>query len=180
MTTSRFSAAMLCLLLAAGAAWAEETPAMPEPTEGHKALEMFVGHWMGQGQMAPGPYGPGGPAQWKEECSWFGDTQFHVVCHSKGEGPIGPIRGLGIMGYDAANDVYKHYGIDSTGWMGDSKGRREGDTWTFEGQEVLEGKTYYNRYSVTMESPSKVSFSWSMSEDGESWAEMMTGSSEKQ
>lgn len=166
-------------LLSTSVAIAEEPPAMPEPTPEHAKLGMWVGSWAGSGEMKSGPFGPGGPMSWTEDCSWFAGSEFHVVCKSKGTGPMGPMRGLGIMSYDVAKKVYTHYGVDSNGWSGYSEGTRSGDDWTFRGKETLEGKTYHSRFTMEMKSPTELTFRWEMSEDGENWTAMMTGISEK-
>lgn len=180
MKTHRWIVAASIVLLAVPAAVAQEAPAgAPQPTEQHRTLDMFVGEWTGSGELQPGPFGPGGPVEWTETCSWFSDAGFHVVCESEGEGPMGPMTGLGIMGYDPVKELYTHYGIDSTGWTAHSEGTRDGDDWTYRSEETMEGKTFHSRMTMTMESPTRMTFTWSTSEDGESWTPMMTGTSEK-
>jgi len=41
------------------------------------------------------------------------------------------------------------------------------------------GATYFSRYFMTLESPTRMSFTWEMSEDGTTWTVMMDGVSEK-
>jgi len=165
----------------AGVGFAEEPaePAMPEPTPEHEKLGMWVGEWAGKGEMQPGPYGPGGPMSWTENCFWFGDAGFNVVCKSEGTGPMGPMKGLGIMGYDPAKEAYVHFGIDTYGWMGQSKGTLSGKNWTFHSKETMEGKTFHSRFTMEWVSATKMKFQWEMSEDGESWTVMMDGTTEK-
>ncbi len=165
------------LLIGVGLA---EDPAGPlEPTPEHKKLEMWVGSWTGSGEMKSGPFGPGGPMNWTEECSWFGGAGFNVVCKSKGTGPTGPKKGLGIMGYDPEKKVYTHYGVDTGGWMGLSEGTLSGENWTFRSEETMDGKTYHGRFTMQMESPTRMTFQWEMSEDGTNWTVMMEGVTEK-
>lgn len=169
---------MVMVVLFAAVAVAQEPPA-PQPTAGHKALEAWVGTWSGQGEMKPGPFGPGGPMSWTEECSWFEGGGFHVICRSQGTGPMGAMKGLGIVGYNAEKKVYTHYGVDSTGWSGFAEGSREGDTWTFQSQEMMGGTTFHSRATMTMTSPTTMSFSWGVSEDGSTWTVMMEGTTTK-
>lgn len=166
-------------LLSITAGLAEEPAGPPKPTPEHKALEAWVGTWAGSAEMKAGPFGPGGPLSWTEECSWFGDAGFNVVCKSKGTGPTGPTKGLGIMGYDAAKSVYTFYGIDTDGWMGLSEGTRSGDTWTFRSKDVMDGKTYHSRYTMTVAPSAPMPFKLEISEDGENWTVMMEGTTEK-
>ena len=92
---------------------------------------------------------------------------------------MGPMKGLGIVGYNAEKKVYTHYGVDSAGWAGLSEGTRSGDTWTYRSEETMGGKTLHTRWSMTKKSPTTIAFSWEMSEDGSNWTTMMEGTSEK-
>jgi len=179
MNISRWMVGFLFVVVTAPVAFAGETPSQPQPTGEHKELGMWVGWWEGKGEMKSGPMGPGGPMSWTETCSWFGGTEFHVVCKSEGTSPMGPMKGLGIMGYNAEKKVYTHYGVDSTGWAGYSEGTRDGSSWTFVSEETMGGKTFQSRFTLTMASPKKMTFVWQTSEDGTSWTTMMDGPSEK-
>lgn len=169
----------VCLVLAVAAAVVGEEPMAPQPTAQHKELAKWQGTWHGQGDMKPGPFGQGGPMEWTEKCSWFEGSEFHVVCRSEGTSPMGAMKGLGIIGYDANKGVYTYYGVDNGGWAGYSEGTRSGDTWTFTSEETMGGKTYHSRYSMTFAKPDTISFSWEMSDDGSNWAVMMEGTSTK-
>jgi hypothetical protein len=92
---------------------------------------------------------------------------------------MGPMTGLGMVGHDAEKKVSTHYGVDSTGWSGYAEGTRTGATWTFRSDELMGGKLYHGRYTMTLVSPTKMRFSWEVSEDGASWLVMMDGTSEK-
>jgi len=170
--------ALALFVTAATTAIADE-PQMPQMTAEHESLGMWVGTWSGTGEMKPGPFGDGGPMSWTETCSWFEGGKFHVVCKSKGEGPMGPMKGLGIMGYNAEKKVYTYYGVDNTGWSGYSEGTRSGDTWTYQNEELMGGKTYHSRFTLAMKSDTKITMTWEMSEDGANWAVMMEGTSKR-
>lgn len=179
MKSVRICIGVSFVFLLATAALAEEPPAAPQPTAEHEVLAKWVGSWSGSGEMKDSPFGPGGPMTWTEECSWFKGGKFHVVCKSKGSTPMGPTEGLGIVGYNAGKKVYTHYGVDSTGWSGYAEGTRSGDTWTFQSKETMGGQTFLSRFTLTLESPTKMVFAWSTSEDGKKWTQLMEGSSEK-
>jgi hypothetical protein len=179
MRIRSWSAVLCVVALSIGAGLAEEHAGPPKPTPEHQKLEMWVGDWSGSGELKPGPFGPGGPVSWTEKCAWFGDAGFHVVCKSEGTGPMGPMKGLGIMGYDPEKKVYTHYGVDTHGWMAHSKGNLSGKNWTFQSKDRMEGKTYHSRFTMNMESPTRMTFAWEMSEDGENWTVMMEGVTEK-
>lgn len=170
-----------CLLVfcLASTGLAQETMEPPQPTAAHAKLDFWVGEWTGRGEMQPGPFGPGGPVEWTESCRWFGGNEFHVVCKSEGNGPQGEMKGLGIIGYDPQKEVYTHYGVDSTGWAGHSTGALDGETWTFKSKEKMGDKVWHTRFWMKKISPTKMDFAWEVSEDGETWNAMMTGTTEK-
>ena len=40
-----------------------QAAAMPQPTEEHEKLHILAGDWEGDEEIAPSPWGPGGPAK---------------------------------------------------------------------------------------------------------------------
>lgn len=170
---------VVTVLACTAVAFAEAPPEMPQPTAEHKALEMWVGTWHGTGDMKAGEFGPGGHMEWSEDCSWFAGAGFNVVCKSKGTAPTGPMQGLGVVGYNPEKKVYTHYGVDNSGWSGYAEGTRSGDSWTFQSTELMGGKEFHSRFTMTMTSPKEMEFSWGVSEDGENWTTMMEGTSKK-
>jgi hypothetical protein len=158
---------------------AEEPAGAPEPTPQHEALQIWIGTWSGNGTMKETPMGPGGPMEWTEECSWFGGGRFHVICKSEGTSPTGPMKGIGIIGYDAEKGVYTHYGVDNNGWAELSQGKHEGDDWTFTSKSSMGGQTYHSRFTMTMQSPKSMTFNWQTSPDGKAWDTLMEGTSKK-
>jgi hypothetical protein len=152
---------------------------MPEPTAEHKLLAKWVGTWSGEGELKPGPLGPGGKMTWTEECEWFGGTEFAVVCKSHGDGAMGPSKGLGIISYNAGKKVFTHYGVDNNGWGSYAEGTRSGDEWAFQAKEMMGDKVYHSRFEVKLASPTQMDFVWEMSEDGKTWIAMMDGKSTK-
>jgi hypothetical protein len=179
MKVIRLLAVITLAFFATSVGFAEEPTGPPMPTAEHKELGTWLGSWSGSGEMKPGPFGPGGPMNWTEDCTWFAGETFHVICRSKGDGPTGPMRGLGIIGYDPGKKVYTHYGVDNNGWAGYSEGSLSGDDWTFRSTETMEGKTYHSRFIMKMKSPTAMTFTWEMSEDGKTWTVMMDGTSTK-
>jgi len=88
----------------AGLAAAAPTPAqMPTPKPGPelKKLDYFAGMWKMEGEMKPGPMGPGGKMTMTEEDKWM-DGNFFLVSHSKFESPtMGGGTAIAFMGYNA-------------------------------------------------------------------------------
>jgi hypothetical protein len=104
-------------------------PEMPRPTEAHQRLHRLAGTWGGAEQLAPSPFGPGGPAT--------GRTDFRVAVdglwlvgdyHETKEGRV-VFRGHSVFGVDGASGETCWYWFDSMGVppAGPSRGRWEGD-----------------------------------------------------
>src|SRR5262249_41577584 len=90
---------------------AQAPPAKPGPE--HAKLGYFVGKWTGVGEVKPGPMGPGGKMTSTDDCQWF-EGGFSVICHSTANGPMGPSKSIGILGYSTEEKVYTYYGVDNT------------------------------------------------------------------
>ncbi|HEY6106384.1 MAG TPA: DUF1579 family protein, partial [Anaeromyxobacteraceae bacterium] len=104
MRIAQLAATVTLSLILAPAARAEARKA-PKPGPEHERLGYFVGKWKGEGTIAENPFMPTGKFSATDTCEWF-EGKFAVVCKSQGKGPSGPTRGLGIMGYSAAEKVY--------------------------------------------------------------------------
>lgn len=156
----------------------EKKMEMPKPGPEHQRLAHFVGTWSGEGNMMPGPFGPGGKSSWTSKCEWF-EGKYAVVCHSEGNGPMGPSKGIGISTWDPAEKVYTYYGLDSIGFAFYSKGKVSGDTWDYTSEYTMEGKTYKSRFQIKETSPTSHTFSESMSEDGKNWKPAFDGKETK-
>jgi hypothetical protein len=167
----------LGLVAVAGVALAQ-APEAPKPGPELKPLQYFVGKWTSEGELKPGPFGPGGKMTSQDTCEWFAGG-FHVVCRGTGKMPSGSVSSLGIVGYSAAEKSYTFYGIDNMG-MGDlSKGTKSGNTWTFTSKSSMNGQTFHSRYTMTEVSPTSYTFKWDTSADGTKWATAMEGKSTK-
>jgi hypothetical protein len=151
---------------------------MPKPGPEHKAMDYWVGTWATKGEMKPGSMGPGGAFTGLDECKWF-EGGFAVVCHGNMKMPMGPMKGMGIINYDAAKG-YTYYGIDSMGMSDMAKGTVEGDTWTWNSSSIMGGKMTNSRYSMTRKGPDSYSYKWELEGDGGAWATLMEGVSTRQ
>ena len=164
----------LFTLIGAGAVQSQAAAMPPKPGPEQEKLAYFVGRWAMEGTMQPGPMGPGGQMTGSETCEWF-PGGFHVVCHSKGTGPLGATHGLGILGYNTEEKAYTYYGVDNSGYGGQGKGTTDGKTWVYTSEDKMGGKTIYGRYTMSDLAPDSYSFKWEMSEDNKTWNAVMEG-----
>jgi hypothetical protein len=162
-------------LLASAAVQAQEKKMeAPKPAPEAKRLDYFVGNWHSEGQMKPGPWGPGGKMSGEDKCSWM-EEGFFVVCHSEGSGPMGTMHGIGVMGYDAAKKTYTWNGFNSMGENEHASGTVDGKTWTYTNDSTMGGKPMKGRYTIVEQSPKSYDFRFESSEDGKTWATLMEG-----
>jgi hypothetical protein len=173
------SIAMLAIVaLSSATALAQPQPA-PKPTAEHQKLGYFVGTWSMAGEMKPTPFGPGGKVTSTETCEWF-QGNFAVVCRSEGTSPMGPMKGIGIMGYSAEEKVYTYYGVDNSPMNMASvpKGTVQGDTWTYNDEAMMGGQKIKSRFVLKIASPTSYTMKWEM-EQGGKWTPAMEGTATK-
>jgi hypothetical protein len=166
----------LCCLAGASARQSQA----PKPGPEHQKLGYFVGTWTSTGEMKPSPFGPGGKMTMTDTCEWF-QGGFAVVCRSQGTSPMGPTRGLGIMGYNVDEKVYTYYGVDNSPMNMASvpKGTVQGDTWTYNDEGMMGGKKIKSRYILKIASPTSYTFRFEMEQEPGKWSPIVEGTSTK-
>lgn len=165
------SAIILCLALVGAAA--AQIPS-PQPTPEHKALDYFLGTWDSAGEMKASPFGPGGRMTGTETCERLG--AFHVVCRSRGSGPMGSMEGVAVLSYEAASKAYTYYAVNSL--MPDAefaRGVRQGSDWRWSSEAKVAGKTIQSSFTIVEQGPSAYSFKWDMMGDGGGKTTIMEG-----
>ena len=167
-----------CGLLAAALSFAQEKQEkkmeMPKPGPEVKKLGYFVGHWKSEGEMKPGPMGPGGKMTSDSHCSWMTGGWF-VVCNEDGSGAMGKMHGMGVLGYDANEKKYTYNGFNSMGENEKATGTVDGKVWTYTAESMMNGKMVKGRYTITETSSTGYDFKLETSEDGNTWTPMMEG-----
>lgn len=158
--------ATLKAMLALAAVWSAGAPAAlgqaepaQKPLPEHQRLGYFVGRWRGEGEIKPGPMGPGGKITATDTCEWF-EGRFSVICRSEGQGPTGPSKSLGILGYSVEEKVYTYYGVDNTSMIMSTvpKGTVSAKTWTYLDESRMDGQTIKSRVTLEEESPTAYTF----------------------
>jgi len=152
----------------------EKKAGPPKPGPEVKKLAYFAGDWTTEGEIKANPMMPGGKFTETSKCSWFSGG-FHLVCHSKGTGPMGETHGIGILGYNAEDKAYTFSGIDNSGYAGHGNGSTDGKSWVYSSEDKMGGKTIYGRYTMTDLAPDSYTFKWEMSEDNKTWNAVMEG-----
>lgn len=166
----------LTLLLAAVSALCQME--MPKPAPELKKLDYFAGSWTMDGDMKPGPMGPGGKMSGTERNKWM-DGAYFLVCDSAFKSAMGNFTGVAYMGYNSDDKVYTYDAFNTAGEAEHAKGTVDGDNWTWTADEKMGGQTMKGRYSMKILSPTSYSFKYEMSPDGTNWNTMMEGKATK-
>ena len=152
----------------------------PKPSPEHARLGYFVGKWNAEGDIKPGPMGPGGKMKSTDDCEWF-EGRFSVICRSEGTGPWGPTKSIGILGYSAEEKVYTYYGVDNSNMTMASvpRGTVRGDTWTYTDEGMMGGKKVKSRVTIKELSPTKYTFRYeTLGADGK-WSPIVESTNTK-
>ena len=170
------------LLLTAGAQLAAaqgQQPAKPGPE--HQRLAYFVGNWKAEGEIKPGPMGPGGKMTSTDNCEWF-EGHYSVICRSEAKTPMGNNKSIGILGYNTDEKVYTYYAVDNTNMNMASvpKGRVQGDTWTYTDEGMMGGQKMKTRVVIKELSPKEYSFKMDMQGPDGKWVTAMESMNTKQ
>jgi len=166
------------MAVCAGILLAQTPPPAPKPTAEHQKLAAFVGNWTFDGEMKPGPMGPGGKMTGTDNIQWLGD--FYVERRYQGTSPMGAMKGLEIIGYDVGKKAYTFSVFDSSGMMGVGTGKATGNNWEFTGTSSMMGKTTQDRCTLTMAADTKsMNIKCDMSMDGRTWMPAFEGKATK-
>ena len=150
----------------------------PKPAPEHKKLDVFAGSWTLDGDMKPGPMGPGGTMTESQKCDWM-EGNFFLVCHSDFKSSMGNGTGVSVMGYSADDKAYTYREFNSWGEATDSRGSLDGDTWTWTSDEKMGDKIIKGRFTMKIVSPTSYNFTFEMSPDGSKWTTVMDGKATK-
>ncbi len=157
-----------------------QTPPAPKPGPEHQRLGYFVGKWTTEGEMKPGPLGPGGKMSATDNCEWF-EGRFAVICHSDGKNPTGPTKSIGLLSYSLEAKVYTYYGLDNTAMTMATvpKGTVKGDTWTYDDESVMGGQKVKSRVTIKELSPTAYTFKLELQGPDGKWAPAIEAKSTK-
>lgn len=173
---SMLSAAVALFVLTTAVVAQPPQPRKPGPEE--KRIGYFAGQWNFQGESKPGPMGPGGKMTATESCDWFAGG-FHLVCRTKGTGPMGASTSQSTMAYDPGRKAYTYHSISSLGDAIFVRGNVDGKVWTWSDEITADGKPMKIRATVTEETPTSYSFKLEASVGGGPMAVVEEGKATK-
>ncbi len=154
-----------------------QAPQMPKPGPEIKRLQYYVGTWKSEYELKPGPMGPGGKITAVDQSRMM-PGGFFVETRTDGKGAMGVLKGLAIMGYDAAEKVYTYDAFNNFGEADHFKGAVQGDTWTWTSEGNIEGKPTKMRFTAKEVSPTMYTMKFEMAAGGD-WTTVMEGKATK-
>jgi len=173
----RSSALLLGIVFVAGAAFAQME--VPKPAPELKKLDFLVGNWTSEGELKPGPMGPGGKVAVDGHNEWM-EGGFFLVLHSQYKSAaMGDGSGIAFMGYNADEKVYTYDEFNSSGEANHSKGTVEGDTWTWMSDLKMGPQTMKGRFTMKILSPTSYLYKFEVSPDGKNWNLFLDGKDTK-
>ncbi|HSQ20619.1 MAG TPA: DUF1579 family protein [Blastocatellia bacterium] len=173
----RISVMSIILLIFGGVAVAR-APQTPTPGPEIKRLHYFVGTWKTEYNLKPGPMGPGGKMSAVDQSRMM-PGGFFLETRTDGNGAIGVLNGLSIMGYDAVGKVYTYDSFNNYGEADHFKGEVQGDTWTWTSESALGGKPTRMRFTAKEVSPAMYTMKFEIATDGD-WTTVMEGKATKE
>jgi hypothetical protein len=153
---------------------------MPKPAPELKKVDYFAGNWTSEGDIKPGPMGPGGKMIMTERNQWMDGGFFLTMQSEFNVAALGSGTGTAYMGYDADKKVYTYDEFNSMGEAQHSTGRVDGDTWNWNGEKYLAGSTMKTRFIMKTLSATSYTFKLEMSPDGNNWSTVMDGKATKE
>jgi uncharacterized protein DUF1579 len=177
-----FNALAACLVVSVASlqSVAAQAPPAPKPGPEHARLGYFVGKWSAEGDIKPGPMGPGGKMKSSDTCEWF-EGRFSVICRSEGTTPMGPTKSIGILGYSTEEKVYTYYGVDNSNMTMASvpRGTIQGKTWNYTDESTMGGQKVKSRVTIKELSPTEYTFLLEIQGPDGKWAPVVQSKNTK-
>jgi len=168
----------LAVLLVTSVFAMAQMPQAPKVGPEQKNLDFFAGNWTVTGDLKPGPMGPGGKYNDKENIEWM-NGGFFLIAHTDGDSPMGKVTGLALYGYDTNKKAYTYDEFNSSGEAVHATGAFDGKVWTWTSDIPMGPQTMKSRFVETVTSPTSYSFKFEVSTDGTKWTPVLDGTATK-
>ena len=150
----------------------------PKPAAELKRLDYFTGTWIAEGEVKPGPFGPGGKFTGTNRVQWM-EGAFFLVTHSEFNGAIGKGTETAYMGYDSNEKMYTYDSFNTLGEADHAKGNLDGDTWIWQSETRIGSQAAQGRLTIKVLSAKAYNFKFETSLDGNTWTTMLEGKDTK-
>lgn len=95
---------------------------------------------------------------------------------------MGPMEGLGIMGYSTEEKAYVYYGVDNSpmAWASVPRGTFADGVWTYDDESKMGGKMVKSRYVMKQVGKKSYTSTWSILGDDGKWVVAMEATSTRE
>jgi hypothetical protein len=155
-------------------AQAPQQPTPPGVLPQHQAMGYFLGDWTATGTSKISPTSPGAPFTLKERGEWVTDGYF-LETKTSMKGTLGTVNSQRVMGYNVQDKVYTYNLYNSLGEHQVALGHVNGNTWTWDSEEKLNGIVVKGRYTITLTSPNSYDFKSEVANPKGGWVTVMEG-----
>ncbi len=173
--------AVVVAVVSMSAAVIAQKPEMPRPGPEHQRLGAFVGNWSFEGELKPGPMGPGGKTTATDRIEWA-PGNFFVQRNYQSTSPNVPgvMQGVEILAYDGAKNISTFNAFDNLGNVESGTMTVNGSTWTTAGTMTVGGTTMRDRCSLEFGADgSTLTMTCEISTDGKTWIPTFDGRAKK-
>ncbi|MGA2689394.1 MAG: DUF1579 family protein [Candidatus Korobacteraceae bacterium] len=153
---------------------AQQPQTAPAPSPQVQMMNYFAGDWKLTGTTKISPSTPGAPFTSTEHGEWV-PGGFFLEIHSVMKGPLGDVHGVRMMEYNAADKVYTYNAYNSLGEHQVAIGKAQGNTWTWNAEEKMNGVTTNGHYIATLLTPDSYTFRSQVQKPGGGWVTVMEG-----
>jgi hypothetical protein len=168
-------AAALALLLCTAIAFAQAPTAPPKPGPEVKKMAALIGNWTTTYEIKPMMGMPGGKGTSTRSCVWAAGG-FGISCKENSDmGAMGKVTSVALMAYDAEAKNYVYSEVSSDGETILAHGVVNGDTWVFDNDSTMQGKTMHGRFTVKYTSKDACEMKFEMGPDANSMQLVMEG-----
>lgn len=156
------------------AAQAPQQSSAPGLTPQHQRMSYFLGDWTASGTSKISPSTPGAPFALKEHGEFVTDGYF-LETKTSMKSALGTINSQRVMGYNPEDKVYTYNVYNSLGEHQVALGHINGNTWTWESEEKLNGLVIKGRYTIVETGPDTYTFKSEVADPKGGWATVMEG-----
>ena len=145
-----------------------------QPNQPQQVMGYFVGQWALKGTSKVSPTSPAAPFTGKEKSEWI-SGQLFVETHTNVKSGLGDVRSTRVMEYNAEKQVYTYNLYNSLGEHIEAIGNVQGNTWTWNAVQKLNGVATKARYTFNFVSADSYTFKSEVASPSGTWATIMEG-----
>ena len=113
----------------------------------HQRMSFFLGDWTASGNSKISPKSPAVPFTLKEHGEWVTDGYF-LETKTSMKSDLGTVNSERVMGYNVEDKTYTYNVYNSLGEHQVALGHLNGNTWTWNSEEKLNGIVVTGRYTI--------------------------------